>query len=215
MSWLPVIGLAVLAMLVAVFVLKLPRAGWTLLGASLLFGLTGYAAQGSPEQPSSPTEGRAKAPVEGELLVTARREFFPDSQLPSRWVVTADAFARRGDFTNAANLYRNAVKEHPRDTEAWLALGIALIEHADGGVTPAAIQALERAGDLAPTNAAPRYFLGLAWLRAGEPVRTHQLWTEALEAAPKDAEWREALQMRLERLEELMKAAAAAQSPSQ
>lgn len=214
MTWLVIIALTIAAMLVAVFGLRLPRAGWTLLGATLLFGLAGYAAQGSPSQPSSPTATRAEAAVNGELLVSARREFFSASQLPSRWVVTGDGFARRSDFARAASFYRSAVRENSRDVEAWLALGIALIEHAEGRVTPAAIHALERAGKLAPTNGAPRYFLGLAWLRAGEPVRTHQLWTEALAAAPKDAEWRAALQMRIERLDALMEAMAKGQRPA-
>lgn len=208
MNWLPIIGLALLAMIVAVFVLRLPRAGWTLFGASLLFGLAGYAMQGSPAQPSAPKAADSKAPIDGELLVDARREFFPGSQLPSRWVITADGFARRGDFARAASFYRNAVRDNPHDVEAWQALGIALIEHAEGRITPAAIHALERAGGLAPANGAPRYFLGLAWLRAGEPLRTRQLWAEALEAAPEDAEWREALQLRLERLDALMQATA-------
>lgn len=204
MNWLPVIALAAVAFLAAAFILKVPRNGWTLLGATLLFGLTGYALHGSPGQPASPGRVTAKQSVDGELLVSARREYFDTSQFPSRWITTGDGFARRGDYAQAAGFYRSAAQENPRDLEAWLALGIALVEHAEGNLTPAALHAFEKAQGLDEENAGPRYFLGLSWLRSGEVERTLALWREALEIAPEDAEWRESLALRLMRLEAMM-----------
>ncbi|MGB3377535.1 MAG: hypothetical protein WBA55_02065, partial [Allopontixanthobacter sediminis] len=55
MIWIPLIALAVLAFVLAAFVVKLPRSGWALFGAALLFGLAGYALQGSPGLAGSPT----------------------------------------------------------------------------------------------------------------------------------------------------------------
>ena len=207
MSWLPVIALAAIAFLAAVLFLKVGRGGWTILAATLLFGLTGYALQGSPDQPATPGVAAQQQAVDGELLVDARREFFDTSEFPARWVVTADSYVRRGDFERAAGFYRNAVDESPQDAEAWLGLGIALVEHAEGNLTPAALHAFERAQALEQTNGGPRYFLGLAWLRAREAERTRELWQEALEAAPEDAPWRESLALRLMRLEAMMQAA--------
>lgn len=207
MSWLPIIGLALVVFVVAAFLLKLPRSSWTILGAALLFGLAGYAIEGSPGQAGSPRDAARMQAESGELIVAARREFFGKGQLPSRWVVTADGFARRGDFTQASGLYSNATEENPTDTEAWLGLGIALVEHAEGNLTPAALHAFEKAAALSPENGGARYFLGLAWLRAGEVGRTRELWAEALEAAPPEAEWRELLALRLERLDALIEMA--------
>lgn len=209
MSWLPIIALAALAFLAAVSVLRIGKGGWTILGATLLFGLTGYALQGSPGQPAALGKSAKDEVVDGELLVEARREFFDTSQFPSRWIVTGDSYVRRGDYEAAAGFYRNAVEEAPLDREAWLALGIALVEHAEGNLTPAALLAFERAQQLEPTNGGPRYFLGLSWLRAREFGRTLELWREALAAAPEDAPWRESLALRLAALETMLEAAQA------
>lgn len=205
MSWLPILLLAILVFGLAVVLLKIPRALWMLFGSTLLFGLAGYAMQGNPGQAASPAAPSNEAASQtGELMVEARREFYPESQLPSRFVVTADAFTRRGQHEQAANFLRNAVAENPNDGEAWIALGNALVEHADGQLTAAALFAFSRAEQVAPRNPAPTYFLGLSYLRAGEPGRTLALWRELLESAPEVAPWRPALEARLARLQDIL-----------
>lgn len=212
MSWVPIVLLAALVFGLAVFLLKLPRSLWMLFGSALLFGLAGYAMQGNPGQaaapPTPPTETVAET---GELMVQARREFYPEGQLPSRFVVTADAFTRRGQHQQAANFLRNAVAENPKDGEAWIALGNALVEHADGQLTAAALFAYSRAEQVAPGNPAPTYFLGLSYLRAGEPGKTLSLWRELLASAPEGARWAIALEARIVRLETLLGIAQPAQ----
>lgn len=204
MSWLPILALAALAFAAAVFVLRLPKAGYTLLGAALLFGLAGYALQGSPGAPASPGQPSADARQAGELLVEARREFFDPAILPSRFLITSDAYARRGDHLGAAGFAESAARENPNDVEAWTALGNALSEHAGGLLTPAALYAYGQAERRAPGSPAPGYFLGLAMLRSGQPGRTRAIWAELLAAAPADAPWRPVLAERLARLDALM-----------
>ncbi len=133
--------------------------------------------------------------------------------MPSRFVVTADAFTRQGQHGLAANFLRNAVAENPSDGEAWVALSNALVEHADGQLTAAALYAYSQAEQVAPENPAPTYFLGLSFLRAGEPGKTLGLWRELLETAPEEAEWREPLAARLARLETML-GMAPAESPN-
>lgn len=219
MSWLPILALAGAVFLVAVVLLKLPRPAWTLFGAALLFGLAGYALQGSPGLPDAPRAAQEQMANEGELLVTARREFFGVSDRPSRFVVTADAFTRRGQFEKAANFLHNAIRENPKDSEAWLALGNVLVEHAEGQLTNAAMFAYARAEQLDPANPAPTYFLGLNLLRAGRPDETRALWADLLAKAPPNAPWRPALAERLTRLDALMamvaRRAQQAESPPQ
>lgn len=204
MSWLPILALTGLVFLAAAVLLRLPRSGYTLLGAALLFGLSGYALQGSPGLPAAPRPERAGALDDGGLLVEARREFFDTARLPSRFVVTADAFTRRGQYADAAGLLRNAVTENPQDAEAWLALGNVLVEHAGGQLTAAALYAYSRAEAADPGNPAPTYFLGIALLRAGRPQETRALWAELLANAPPDASWRAALADRLARLDAML-----------
>lgn len=204
MSWLAVLTLAALALAVAVFVLRLPRGGWTLFAAALLFGLTGYAVQGSPGLPASPKAARADLRQTGEQMVTARRQFFDQNRQPPRWTLTGDGFARRGDYEKAAEFYRIAVAQDPRDQEGWLALGMALVEHAEGNLTPAATYAFEQARAIAPRNGGPQYFLGLVALNAGDLARAQALWSDALRLAPANAPWREAVAFQNARLGEII-----------
>lgn len=205
MSWLPILAVAALAFGAAVFVLRLPKSGYTLLGAALLFGLAGYALQGSPGAPSSPGEtGAEDDPRTGELLVEARREFFDAPTPPSRFLITSDAYARRGDQLRAAAFAESAVEENPADVEAWVALGNALSEHAGGQLTPAAIYAYGQAEARSPRSPAPGYFLGLAMLRTGQPERARAIWADLIAAAPADAPWRAILVERLGRLDSLL-----------
>lgn len=204
MSWLPIIGLALVTFVIAAFALRIRKAGWTVLGATILFGLAGYALQGNPGYAGSPKDA---APVVSEAnfaMIDARREFFDPNSVPSRFVTVADGFARKGQYSDAANMLGNAVAENPRDVEAWVALGNALIEHADGTLTPAALYAFSRAEKVEPGNPGAAYFLGIGLLRNGRPGEARGVWADLLEAAPEDAPWREQLAERLSRLDALL-----------
>ncbi|WP_209347356.1 tetratricopeptide repeat protein [Pontixanthobacter sp. CEM42] len=204
MSWLPVIALALAAFLVAAFVLKLPKSGWALFGAALLFGLAGYAMHGSPGYAGSPTENVPEANPNNAAMVDARREFFGMDSLPSRYVISSDGFARNGQFEDAAGWMRNAISENPNDVEAWVGLGNALVEHADGSLTPAALYAYSQAEQIAPQNPASAYFLGIGLLRSGRATEARGVWAQLIENAPEDAEWVEPMKLRLERLDAML-----------
>ena len=204
MSWVPVIALAALAFLVGAFVLRLPRTGYTLMGAALLFGLAGYALQGRPGEPAAPGKSTIADQRTSELLVEARRAFFDPDTLPSRFLITSDAYARRGDHQRAAAFARSAAEENPGDAEAWTALGNALAEHAGGQLTPAALYAYGQAERSAPQSPAAGYFVGLGMLRSGQPEKTRAIWAALLAQAPPTAPWRPDLVDRLARLDALI-----------
>ena len=204
MSWIVILLLGLATFLVAAFLLRLPKSGWAMFGSALLFGLAGYTLQGSPDLAAAP---KANIPVidrDNFAMIEARREFFDPESVPSRFVTVADGFARQGQYDDAANMLGNAVSENPRDVEAWVALGNSLIEHSEGISTPAALYAYARAERLEPENPASAYFLGIAYLRSGRPDRTRALWMDLLASAPQDAPWREGLQARIERLDQLL-----------
>ena len=203
MSFAPVIALAAVAFAIAVLALRLPRAGWTLLGAALLFGLAGYALQGSPGQAGAPKSQAADLAAGGEELVEARRAIYGPAP-PSRFVTVADGFARRGQFADAAGILRGSLARSPDDPEAWLALANALAGHAGGQLTPAAIYAFERAERADPGNPGPGFFLGVALIRSGRLQQARALWAAMLADAPADAAWREGLEERLARLDLLI-----------
>ncbi len=196
--------LAGAAFATAALLLRLPRTGWALFGAALLFGLAGYALQGDPGMAGAPKDAAPVASESGEAMITARRALFDPNQPPSRFVTVADGFARRRQYDDAAGILLGAVKQNPRDTEAWLALGNALIEHTDGAPTPAALYAYSRAEIADPRHPGAAYFLGIAMLRADRPQETRAIWSELISAAPADAPWLPAMRERLLQLDALL-----------
>lgn len=203
-GWLAVGALALAAFAFAVLVLKLPREGITLFGAVLVFGLAGYAWQGSPGQPAAPKSGAIEQGQNGAAMVEGREGLFDRTLPPPNYIVTSDAFARRGQFGDAAALLQKGLKDNPNDLEGWLALGMALVGHADGFVTPAAVQAFGRAKMIDPAHPGAEYFLGYAYLQSGEVVAARNVWKGLLANSPPDAPWREGLQAEVARLDDMI-----------
>ncbi len=203
MTFIPILLLAAAAFAFAVVALRLPRSAWALMGAALLFGLTGYALQGSPGQAGSPKIATSDLASEAEELVEARRAIYGPAP-PSRFVTVADGFARRGQFADAAGILRASVDKNPNDPEAWLALANALVEQADGQITPAAAFAYDRAERADPGQPGPGFFLGVALIRSGRLMQARALWADMLDKAPAGAAWRDGLKERLDRLDVLI-----------
>ncbi|RXZ66434.1 tetratricopeptide repeat protein [Pelagerythrobacter rhizovicinus] len=207
MSWLPAIALAGALFLIAAFALRLPRGGWAAFGAALLFGLAGYAFQANPDVPAAPKAAVPEVNETSAAMIEARRAMFDSTMQASDFVLVSDGFARRGQYADAAQMLRSVVRENPGHAEAWVALGNALVEHADGNLTRAAVYAYARAEQAAPGHPAAPYFHGLALLRAGRPREASALWAQAIAEAPAGAEWVEPMEQRLEKLEALIAAA--------
>lgn len=203
-AWLAVGALALAAFALAVLALKLPRDGLTLFGAVLVFGLAGYAWQGSPGLASAPKEAAATASTQGEAMVEGRAALFERTTPPPDYLLTSDAFARRGQFADAAALLRSGLERNPRDLESWLALGMALVGHADGTVTPAAVQAFSRAKAIDPSHPGAEYFLGFAYLQSGEVRAARDVWAGLVANSPPDAPWREGLEAEIARLDDMI-----------
>jgi cytochrome c-type biogenesis protein CcmH len=213
MTWLLVSALALLAFVALAFWLNVPRSGWTALGAALLFGLAGYAMQASPSLPGS-TKVAAEQISTDPAAMIASRNLLDESDIPpiNQWIVIADAMARNGQYANAAQVLLGALDDDPKNAQAWLALGNALVAHADGLLTPAALHAYENAQANAPQSPGPPYFLGLALAQSGRFAEARATWTGLLERSAPDAPWREMLAERLARLDLLIEAQARAQA---
>lgn len=205
MTWLAVCVLALAAFVALALVLKAPRAGWSALGAALLLGLAGYAMQGSPGLPGSPRTFAPEMAVDPATTIAAR-DLLDESDIPpsDRWIVIADAMARNGQHADAAKVLLGAVDHDPGNAQAWLALGNALVAHADGLLTPAALHAYERAAQAAPKSPGPPYFLGLAMAQSGRFDEARPLWAGLLERTAPDAPWRPMLAEQLGRLDMLI-----------
>lgn len=205
MTWIAVIALALATFVVGAFVFRVERAGWTAFGAAVVAGLAGYAYQANPDWRGAPAMAD-RGPSAGNWAVVDDRKAMTGDRARSdnNAMVVADAFVRQGQHGNAVAMLRQAVIDDPNDAEAWLALGNALVEHAEGSVTTPALYAYRRAGALDPGGVGPGYSLGLAMIRLGRLVDARTMWSDTLEAAPSDAAGREILAERLGRLDALL-----------
>jgi len=220
MSWLLVIALAGAALALAVLVLRIGRGAVAAFAAALALGLAGYALQARPDVPAAPAAGTAMRQAPGQQWRELRQEMIGwEGRSDARTLITADAFAARGDYATAASLLRIAVGEDPRDGEAWLALANSLVEHADGLLTAPARLAYARAAAQPGTALAAGYFLGLNQLRGGDIIGGRETWIATLAKVPpvtaeqatgrevEDADGRTLLAERLARLDQLLGAA--------
>ena len=209
MTWIAAILIAGVAFAVAVFAFKLSKTVWTSLLAALTLGLAGYALQASPDIPAAPKAGQTNADEQMFDIVETRRALMADSEKSSAdFVLVADAMARQGKYEEASQMLAGVTASNPRDFDAWLAQGNALVEHADGTLTAPALYAYRRAIALKPDHLAPQYFLGASLIRQGRMMEARQVWADSLANAAADATGREIVAGQLGRLEEMLGAIA-------
>lgn len=207
MSWLLVVLLAAVAFVLLAFVLKAPRHGWEAIGAALLLGIAGYGLQGKPDMPGAPKAPAETIASDPASLIKERQALSGSGAIAGdNWVVVADGLARNGQYANAAAILLGAVEKDPRNGEAWLAMGNALVSHAGGQLTPASLYAFRQAAEVAPDNPGPPFFLGLALAQSGRLGEARELWSRLLAGTPPDAPWRSDLEMRLARLDQFIAA---------
>jgi len=205
MSLIVALLLALVAFVVMAFVLKSPRHARTAIAAALLVGLAGYAMQANPDIPGAPKESVEPAAIDPAAVVAERQAMSGRPGIPdNKWMVIGDALARNGQFADAAAMMLGAVRKDSGNAEAWLSLGNALVAHAEGLLTPAALYAYQQAATAEPDHPGPPFFLGLALAQSGRFGEARQLWMELLARAPDGAPWREDLQFRLNRLDALI-----------
>jgi cytochrome c-type biogenesis protein CcmH len=213
MTWLAVALLALAAFVLIAWWLKAPRGAWSAIGAALLLGLAGYALQASPELAGSP-KAAAQQIAQDPAAMIASRDALDESSIPpnNSWIVIADGMARNGQYANAAQVLLGAIDDDPGNAQAWLALGNALVGHAEGQITPASLYAYNQAIVASPQSPGPPYFLGLAYAQSGRFVEARKAWAELLERSAPDAPWRPLLVERLGRLDLLIEEQAQAEA---
>lgn len=200
MTWALVILLAIAALLLTLWLVRKPRSGREAIAAALLLGIAGYAAQSHPSLPGSPTAPREKVDAEA-----AKGQ--PLAEVPQggdKGLVIANAMARNGEYANAATILRGSVERDPNNADAWLAMANALVSHADGQLSPAALLAFRRAEAAAPANPGPPFFLGLALAQSGRLQEGRATWVDLLARTPPDAPWRADLTDKLRQLDQFI-----------
>ncbi|MEO0032197.1 MAG: hypothetical protein RIS94_1955 [Pseudomonadota bacterium] len=212
MTWVLILLLAAVAFAVMAFVLKLPRAGWEITGAALLFGISGYALQGHPNLPGAPKQALENQKAADAELLKERASMGDQYGKGQSWLILADGLSRQGQYGAAATVLGKAVEKEPKDADLWVALGNALVGHSDGLITPAAQFAFQKAAAISPDHPGPPFFMGLALAQSGRLADARAIWAELLRRSPADAPYRQDLESRLARIDSMI--AAAGQAPA-
>lgn len=152
-------------------------------------GIAGYAVSGSPGLPSRPAPARDLNPRLTPEAERASKELLENFGDVRAWLTLSDAFIRSGNTETAIAALQSALEAIPGNADLWVQMGIALVAHADGEVVPAARLAFDRASRLEPGHPAPGYFLGLAWLQAGDVDQALATWRALRGRSPADAPW--------------------------
>ena len=197
--WLSVIGLGAFALL---WSMGVSRALATIAAAALLVGGAGYALQQRASLPGQPVTAGAKAIDVDPGLVAFRAAILPASPETEAILAVADDRTRTGDTAAAADALLAAIARRPDDAALWTGLGSTFAAHDDGRVSPAAEFAFRRAFELAPRAPGPPFFLGVAYLQAGELASAKRAWLVALRLAPRDAPYRVEIAERLVRIDQ-------------
>ena len=209
MGWTMLLIVGVLTALVLVAI-RFPMRLWTIAATALTLGATGYAWQGSPGLAGHPV---AQADKKGEVdpvEVLLREAMFGRFNLNWGYFNMADAMTRDGSPDLAVVAMQGGTLKAPGDAAIWTGLGSKLAEH-DRGVSPASLFAFNRAIELSPRHPGPPFFLGLAYVRAGQLAEARPYWARAVSLAPEEAGYREVLVAQLDWLDRRLAEAAARQ----
>jgi len=163
------------------------------LAAALLFGLAGYAWQGSPAMPGKPVKAGVAQIRFDEELAKKRREIGEQISRATPFLVMSDSYASRGETRDAANVLLPGLRKYPDDPHLWVGLGNALMAHANGAMTPAANYAFRQALAVQPGGISPNYFYGLALAESGDFDGARAVWLKLAASLPEDAALREEL----------------------
>jgi cytochrome c-type biogenesis protein CcmH/NrfG len=202
MGWIALVVLAAAAF-GAMIALRVPRLLWSMVGAALMLGATGYALQGSPALPASPVLPDRNSLVVDEALANLRTDIFGRYGADSAYLTAADALSRGGNPRYEVEALLGGIRTSPKSVQLWTALGDALARH-DRQLSPASRFAFDRARQLEPANPGPYFFLGVAQLRSNDFPAARDSWRMALAKTPADAPYRAAIAQRLALLDRLL-----------
>lgn len=195
MGWI-LLGLIGLIAAAALWWLGVPRRSWTIVVAALMIGATGYAVQGSPGYPGvKPRPVVDTMSLEPEI-VELRNALFGRYSSSTEYLVAADAMMRAGSVRAAVQVTQSGLRKNANSAVLWTELGSTLATH-DGNVSPAALFAFQQAMRIAPQHPGPPFFLGLAYVEAGELERARPFWMRAFQLSPPGASYRIEIAKRL------------------
>lgn len=197
-GWVSLALLAVVSLGLLIWIGRLKGGLWQVGAATILLGMTGYALQGRPVVPSSPAKSLGGQEDAAVQLVEMRADMDQSFSGAKRWLVTADSFAKQGDYKLSASYIQAGLRQNPEDPDLWSALGLQLMLASQGQMSPPAQLAFDKARAIRPNYPAPYYFAGLSRLFNGDLEGAILLWERALSLATPKAKWKSRLESQLQ-----------------
>lgn len=192
--WFALLGAAMAGALV---MLGVSRALWSTIGLAAMIGVLGYSLQGRPGLAGSPAVPDVAVPGDEAMTIDLRDRMLGRYSGDGAYLVAADAMARAGDRGSAVRVVLGGIRKIPESVLLWTGLGTALVAHDDGQVSPPALFAFQQAARLSPRHPAPPFFLGDAYVRAGEFAIGRRYWLRALALTSPGASYRSDIAVRL------------------
>ena len=163
----------------ALVVLRLPKMLWSFAGAALFLGAAGYAWQGRPGV-AAYNATAATQPIAVEPAMIALRDRLMGRYTgDGAYLIASDAMLRTGDTAAATQVVLGGIRAFPSSFILWTQLGTNLALHDGDQMSPPALAAFRQAIRLAPKHPAPFYYMGLAYVRAGNLPAALPLWKRA------------------------------------
>lgn len=198
------LALIAIATMAALITLRVDRRLWSMLGAALMLGAAGYAWQGSPTLAASPARPMALQVADDPSLIDLRERMMGRFTADSAYVIAADAMGRAGERRSAVRALLGGINRYPTSVMLWTALGGALSAHDGNTMSPPALIAFRQAIRVAPRHPAPRFFMGLAYVRANDYPAARAAWVKALALSPEGASYRRDIEIRIQLLDRLL-----------
>ncbi len=155
------------------------------LGGIAAASIPGSAPQAGAAKPAAP----AATPEIAMLITGLERKMAANPADPQGWQMLGWSYFQTARYPEAAAAYAKAVALKGDGPGYQSAYGEALVQAANGTVTPAAAAAFKAAAGLDANDARARYYLGLAKAQGGQPQAAIDDWLALVAASPGDAPW--------------------------
>ncbi|MEH3047912.1 tetratricopeptide repeat protein [Sphingomonas adhaesiva] len=181
----------------AMLLLGVRRLLWSTVGAALFLGAIGYAWQGRPSLAAAPARHRTTMAAIDPEAIALRDMLLGRYTQDAAYLVAADAMTRSGDTASAARAVMGGLSRLPKSFILWTWAGVTLAADAKDQVTPPALLAFRQAARLAPEHPAPPFYLGMAYVRAGQLAQARPYWRRAVALSPPGTAYRREIAVRL------------------
>lgn len=167
------------------------RGSIMLCGACALLGLGIYLAIGNPELPDAPFEARLAALKQrdpttysaDEALAVLNEAARDNPADPQPHFFSGQIYLGQRQPQEATRAFDAALRRDPRNAEALVGLGRALVALEEGRMSPEALAAFQQAATLTE-DPAPWLYQAIAAMEAGDNEEARRLWGEAYRRMP-------------------------------